>query len=275
MTHAPTVQRSSQRLLLYICSMDSDLQFFARDISQDHVQSETRTQRAIFVGPPKNFNLPLGTLLRVHLPLCGNPEAVIHWFRSYHAHHRYILHHTASLHDPCFLYTPCSISGDRQSAKVARGFTCLQTDETATAGNFAYAKLEAFSSNGFDGKDPGTLKVSGTVTLNGVEILLRDVIYSVTQPEHLQRLVGITEDTVNKSNFVAQLARGAYVAAVWRPDLAFALAYFSQLFNPDANAAKSLNKVILRAKQDVNFGRTFVKISIHTARLAVFADASY
>ena len=135
LTHAPTVHRSSESLLLALCSMVSDLQFFTQDISQAYVQSETRTQRAIFVRPPSILHLPPGTLLRVDLPLYGIPEAGIRWFRTYHAHHRDTQHLTASLHDPCFLYTPRGISGDHQSPEVAQGFTCLKTDDTATAGN--------------------------------------------------------------------------------------------------------------------------------------------
>ena len=119
------------------------------------------------------------------------------------------------------------------------------------------------------------LRDGGTVTFNGAEISLRDGIYTITQPDHLQKLESITEDTVDKSECVAQRPRGAYIAAVCRPNLTSAFAYCSQLFNPDRKAAKSLNKAIFRAKQEVNFGLTFAKINIPTARLAVFGDASF
>ena len=222
-----------------------------------------------------NSQPPPGTLLRVDRPLYGIPEAGIHWFRTYHENHRDTLHLTASLHEPCFLYTPRGIFGDHQSPEVARVFTCLQIDDTETAGNPAYIKLEASSSTLFDGKRLQMLEDGGTVTFNGAEISLRDDICTITQPNHLQKLESITEDTVEKSEFVAQRARGAYIAAVSRPDLTFAFAYCSQLINRDTKAAKSLNKAIFRAKQKVNFGLTFVKIDILTARLAVFADASF
>lgn len=45
----PTVQHVSQRLLLIFCAIREDLEFFTRDTTQANVQSETSSQRLIYV----------------------------------------------------------------------------------------------------------------------------------------------------------------------------------------------------------------------------------
>ena len=80
MTHSPTVQRSSQRLLLCLAAMTPELQFFTRDISQAYTQSDTRMKRPVFVKAPKELGLSDDMVLRVDLPLYGIPEAGVHWF---------------------------------------------------------------------------------------------------------------------------------------------------------------------------------------------------
>lgn len=78
LTHAPTVQSASKRLLLTIFEMESDLSFFTRDISQAYVQSETKTQRSFFVRPLPFLNEPQSILLRVERPFYSIPEAGLH-----------------------------------------------------------------------------------------------------------------------------------------------------------------------------------------------------
>lgn len=86
LTHAPTVQRSSQRMLLIICYLDGTLKFFTRDIFKAFTQSKNCTERPIFVRPPNDINLPADWLFRVDFPLCRVyvdryrvPEAGLHW----------------------------------------------------------------------------------------------------------------------------------------------------------------------------------------------------
>ena len=83
--------------------------------------------------PPRIHNLPPSTLLHVCHPLYGITDTGRHGLCTYHGHHRDTFHFTASLHDPCFMYTPRAISDDLQAFEVARGFTCLQTDDMVTA----------------------------------------------------------------------------------------------------------------------------------------------
>lgn len=275
LTHAPTVQRLSQRLLLCLCAIESSLTFFTRDVSQAYVQAETSTQRAIFVRPPSTLNLPSDTVLRVNRPLYGIPEAGLHWFQTYHKHHRERLCLTPSIHDPCFLYTNFGMSSDNKRQPKISGFTCLQTDDTASAGNNAFMVNESKMSKRFDCKPAQTLSEGGTITFNGADIGLVNGIYYMSQNEHINRLANINEEIVDKSEFVTQRARGAYIASVARPDLSFGFAQASQVIEPDKTAAIKMNKHIARSKANADIQLKFVPVDQKSLRLAVFSDASF
>lgn len=53
LTYAPSVQGVFQYLVFDMCAMNSDLELFARGVSRDYVQSETSSQRVVFVRSPK------------------------------------------------------------------------------------------------------------------------------------------------------------------------------------------------------------------------------
>lgn len=125
LTHAPTVQRSSFRLLLCLSSMDGNLIFFTGDVSQVYVQSNTTIQPPISGQPPASLGLSSNFLLRTYRPLYGLPEARVHWFKIYHQHHCETPDLQPSILDPCFLYTPNGIFDDFNNRNIARGFKCL------------------------------------------------------------------------------------------------------------------------------------------------------
>lgn len=275
LTHAPTVQRVSQRLLLIICAMDNNLTLFTRDISQAYVQSETRTQRPIFVRPPSQLNIPRGTVLRVERPLYGIPEAGLHWFRTYHNHHKKKLALRPSIHDPCFLYTPNGMSVDSKSPKIPRGFTCLQTDDTVSAANNEFIAREAKFSNAFDAKEPTFLREGKTISFNGADISLKQSVISINQNQHISRLSPISSKQADKSEFVTQRARGAYIAAVCRPDLTFGFSHASQIITPNVDAINQLNKSIKQAQANSDMYLKFVPLNNDSLRLVTFADASF
>lgn len=75
MKYATTVQRASQRLLLSLCEIDSELKLFSRDISQEYVQADTNIYCPIFFIPPEILGLPEVFLLRVERPLYGLMDA--------------------------------------------------------------------------------------------------------------------------------------------------------------------------------------------------------
>lgn len=112
-----------------LCAMDSKIHFFTRDISQKYVQSETLTQLPIHVHPPKTLNLIPHTLLRVNRPLYGISEVGLHWYLTYHNHHRKMLSLSPSIHDPCFSFTSNTMHVCQRKSSIMHGFTSLQTDE--------------------------------------------------------------------------------------------------------------------------------------------------
>lgn len=63
------------------------------------------------------------------------------------------------------------------------------------------------------------------LVLNGAEISLNRKIYFISHPVHVKKLEKIAEVHVEKSDFVLQLARGAHIAVVERPDLTFGFAH--------------------------------------------------
>lgn len=139
--------------------MDPELQLITHDVSQAYVQSDTHTQRPIFVRPPVALNFHTDTLLRIDRPLYGIPEAGLHWFRTYHTHHRDKLRLNSSTHDPCFLFTRDGMSHDHRSCKAARGSTCIhvskrmtpQAQETRNSSN-----VKRNITNGLTANDPSS-----------------------------------------------------------------------------------------------------------------------
>lgn len=126
LTHTLTVQRSSFRLLLILLDVDNELQLFLCNVSQAYVQSYTPIQRPVLFVVPSILALPLNLILRIECSFYGLPEAGMHWFRTYHQHHRNSLGFTPAAHDLCLLYTQKVVSRNYIKAEVARGFTCLQ-----------------------------------------------------------------------------------------------------------------------------------------------------
>lgn len=99
-THAPTVMRVLQRLLITLSAINTTLNFFTRDDLQAYVQSDTPTQRRIYFRPPKDLKLPAEMLLRVDLPLYGILEAGLHWLRTYHDHQKKTFFPIPATHEP-------------------------------------------------------------------------------------------------------------------------------------------------------------------------------
>lgn len=76
----------------------------------------------------------------------------------------------------------------------------------------------------------------------------------------MKSLKEIAEKYVNKTDFVAQRARGACIAVVGRPDLKFGFAHASHIVTPDAIAARASSMHIKRSKEIHEFCLRFVPI---------------
>ncbi len=269
LTHSPTVQRSSQRLLLAVHAMDPSLQIFTRDVTQAYTQSSTRINRPIFVRAPPELGLSDDKILQINSPFYGIPEAGVHWFTTYLKHHVEKLGMTSSSHDLCLLYTT-----DSQSS--VRGITCLQTDDTLSAGNTKFMALEEKESKTFQSK-PVTILTPGTsFKFNGGLLSKKeDGTLTLSQSHHAQKLNTIATASVSTDEYVSQRALGAYIAANCRPDLSFGFSFAAQATNPDKKDAQALNKVISECISTADIGLNYVSLDMDTLNFSIFVDASF
>lgn len=114
-----------------------------------------------------------------------------------------------------------------------------------------------------------------TLTFNGADISLRQNVYSLTQRDHINRFSTLAEERINMSEFVSERARGAYIAAVCRPDITFGFAQCSKVTQLNVSAVKVLNKMIETAQRSADYGLKFVPLDKKSVRLAAFSDASF
>lgn len=105
---SPTIQRSSQRLLIGIAAYTATTlgaKLYLRDVTQAYVQSGTNLNRDFYIRPPPKIKdrFPTGCILKIVKPLYDIPEAENHWFKAYHKHHLEKLHMKLSTHNPYLL----------------------------------------------------------------------------------------------------------------------------------------------------------------------------
>jgi hypothetical protein len=237
LTQSPTIQRVSQRLILCISAIklhETDL--YLRDISQAYVQSTTTLNRKFYVRPPKELvtllSLSKDSVLQVVKPLYGVPEAGNHWFKTYHAHHVTQLRMNQSTYDPCLLYstTPFGLVG-------------LQTDDTLLLADqrFSDREKDELKRAKFTAKEREKLTKETPIKFNGGVITLQGqgniTLTQASQCTNLS-LVNATAKGAStsargavrgklspKDQYVAQCARGAYIASVCQPEASFDLSF--------------------------------------------------
>lgn len=129
------------------------------------------------------------------------------------------------------------MSDDSANPEVARGLTCLQTDDTANARNSAFIRKEKLAATKFDSKPPYFLDGNRPVTSNGATITRRNDVFFISQLTRTSKLSCISTDVIEKVAFTSERARSTYIAAISRPDLKFEFLVCSQYITPDANAA--------------------------------------
>lgn len=283
LTQAPTIQRVSQRLILAL-SVCTDLDLYIRDISQAYVQSSTLLNREFYIRPPPELNLDSDSVLKVVKPLYGVPEAGAHWFNTYHTHHIKNLSMKTSTYDPCLLYA----SGD------AKGFGIigLQTDDSLILADDAFALEEEKQLHRAKllAKQREKLTFTNPIKFNGGQInLQKDKSIRLSQERQCKsiRLIDIKKtdvanakgvirkDVTPVDQYVAQRARGAYVATVCQPEAAFDLSHAAQIIDPLDEDAKILNKRLQWQIDHCSRGLRYVRLDPSTLKLVVFTDASF
>ena len=265
-----------------------EAQLYLRDISQAYVQSTTILNRDFYITPPQELatqlNLRKDSILRVVKPLYGVPEAGNHWFKTYHLHHVEKLQMIQSTFDPCLLY---SHNNDQF------GIAGLQTDDTLFLANQSFANLEQIELQKakFLAKEREQLTLDHNLKFNGGIIQLEDngTALTITQERQCQNLKTVSQGSASttstrgitrhklstKEQYVAQRARGAYIASVCQPEAAYDLSAAAQAIDPTENDVKALNKRLQWQIENAARGLRFVKLEKNTLQLLVFTDASF
>jgi hypothetical protein len=282
LTQSPTIQRVSQRLILCIAAIGHH-KLYLRDISQAYVQSTTNLNREFYVRPPRELQNELGlgedAVLQVLKPLYGVPEAGNHWFKTYHAHHIEQLHMEQSTYDPCLLQSNSPF-----------GIVGLQTDDTLFVADEAFADAEQaeLDKAKFMAKEREQLMAETPLKFNGGLIHLVADGITLTQERQCKNLStistkaaistgsrGTIRTLTPKDQYVAQRARGAYVASVCQPEASFDLSFAAQVINPAEEDARALNKRLDWQIKNPGRGLKFVKLDVNTLQLLAFTDASF
>src|SRR5580692_7050629 len=285
LTQSPTVQRVSQRLILVLAVTFVDrnkkpLSLYLRDISQAYVQSQTPLARDFFAQPPPELGLPPNTILKLLRPLYGVPEAGNHWFQTYHKYHREQLEMEQSTYDPCLLFT----TGQNL------GVIGLQTDDTLLLADEDFAEKEEkkLRKAGFMTKDREKLTSSSPIKFNGGSITSKGNSLTLTQEQHCQNLKTVSPEAINltssrgvtrkmvlpKEQYIAQRARGAYIATVCQPEAAYDLSSAAQVTEPTEEDVKKLNKRLMWQSDNSSRGLDFIPLKA-PFKLVVFTDSSF
>lgn len=285
LTQSPTIQRISQRIILSLAAMTNETTgLYLRDISQAYVQSTTTLNREFYIVPPrelaKQLNLDDNSVVKVLRPLYGVPESGNHWYKTYHAHHVDQLSMQQSTYDSCLLYStqPFGVVG-------------LQTDDTLFVGDdeFVEREQEKLIRAKFLAKQRERLTPTHELKFNGGIIRNETTGISLTQERQCKNLKPISRTNTTttssrgtirhnlsiKEQYIAQRARGAYVASVCQPEAAYDLSVAAQVTEPTEKDVHTLNKRIQWQIENAARGLWFVKLDKDSLQLMVFTDASF
>ena len=156
-----------------------------------------------------------------------------------------------STYNPCLLYTA---SSNKSGFRIIG----IQTDNTLILYNntFATNKANELKRAQFLSKEREQLTQSNPVKFNSSNIKLEYdsiVLIQERQYKNLQLVTIYTTDLASargiiykavtpKDQYIAQHARGAYIATVSQPEAAFDLSFAAQVINPKEEHTKQLNK---------------------------------
>ena len=271
LTQAPTIQRASQRLILAIAPSIVDANVYLRDISQAYTQSTTAMLRNVYVRAPIEMELPPNRILRVARPLYGIPEAGTHWFQTYHTHHVQKLKMAQSTYDTCFLFSNNKENGF--------GLIGLQTDDTLILADKTFAAREntELGKAGFLAKPCEILTQSHPLKFNGAVIEQHDQSITINQPQQIKRIQPVEINTpTSKDQYITQRARGAYIASVCQPEMAFGLSFAAQhSTNPTDDDINLLNRCLLWQIRNPTRGLKYIPLDLDTLKIVAFTDSSF
>lgn len=275
LTQAPTVQRMSQRLILALgptLVRDFACQGELRDITQAYTQAHDPLTRTVIAYLPLELRdrYPPDTVLLILKPLYGLAESGLHWYKTYHTHHTETLGMKTSTYDPCLLYTP--------ENPDHFGITAMQTDDTFTFATSNFSNLEETELHRmkFRAKSKTVLQPDQPIEFNGGRIqLMGDNITFVQkgQANQLKEVDSRTKDAPQE--YVAQRARGAYIASICQPEASYDLSTAAQVKNPDEKDMEALNVRLKWQMENPERGITFIPLDFTRTKLFAFTDGSF
>lgn len=124
-------------------------------------------------------------------------------------------------------------------------------------------------------KDAEILTPGFSVTFNGALLKHNADSLSLIQPLHASKSNLLDVDNLTKETFVCERGEGVYIATMSRPDLAFGLSKCAQIQCPTREHAQLRNEILHDIKINPTVGLTYSKVDGASAKLFVFADASF
>lgn len=275
LTQAPTIQRMSQRLILAlgpsltkIVGAKAEL----RDITQAYIQSKDALHRVIIAKPPRELEdkYPEGTVFWVRKPLYGLAESGVHWFKTYHQHHTKALEMKVSSYDPCLLFT--------NDGPDTFAITGMQTDDTLTFATPAFSEKEEAKLHeaGLLAKPKTFLSHDHPLEFNGCKLQLEEDIITIAQKGQAKQLRLVDPRATDApQQYVAQRARGAYLASICQPEASYDLSIAAQVKDPQEADIDALNKRIQWQMDNHDRGLRCQPLDLSRTKLFVFTDGSF
>ena len=191
-----------------------------------------------------------------------------------------------STYDPCLLHT------DVTSGGKGFGVVGLQTDDTLILADEHFAEAEEIelhrakllakpreqltiiTSIKFNG---GYLKQTDTNSiLFNQERLCQSLRTVKLQPTDLVNTRGTVKKLATpKDQYIAQRARGAYIASLSQPEASFDLSFAAQTINPKEKDARALNRRLQWQIDNYTRGLQFVQLNRESLKLVIFTDESF
>jgi hypothetical protein len=156
--------------------------------------------------------------------------------------------------------------------------------------NFTEKEQTELKEAGFLAKERDSLTIEQDLKFNGIIIKLQaDSSITLTQKHQCENLKLVTDNTSNstssrgitrknlsvKEQYIAQQARGVYIASMCQPEASYDLSVTTQAVDITEKDIKALNKRIKWQMDNTERGLRFVLQDLETVKLYVFTDASF
>ena len=125
-------------------------------------------------------------------------------------------------------------------------------------------------------KEREELTKDNPIKFNRGSIIMKGNSLALTQEQHCQNLKIVSSEAENltssrgvtrkmispKEQYIAQRARGAYIATVCQPEAAFDLLLAAQVTDPTEEDVRKLNKRLLWQKNNLSRGLNFISLKV-------------